>query len=465
MGLFLAQTVGTNSFQFAKAQTHIISIARMDIGVGFANTTTTLQGVVCSQVTYVATLTGPTITRLDALVNNVGYASPPQIVALAVPAGTMFSGGLLDGVLVSAVAGAAFDVGDAGSPMSNHICTVYDADDCGGTGHWVDKQGGDTTSFPPDVILYHELAHLFHFATGVATSEPLAETDENDLRAARGLSLRNTASHNGGCGGGPSNCCIVASIATGSSFSDEIQRFRHFREHTLRKSTVGDDFFEEFHYRYYGFSPEVTRLMGNNISLRQLIRERFVIPLLAGVELLINYADNKGKGLAKFLRDQTDCERFGEIAKETALKELKNYLRIARNFDNKAISAATKEIYQEYLGLKKLLRHVNKRTLSDSYIDWSLVSVVELWTESALLIHSGKTDAEVDSEVLAMIADWVAYMPISAIWEDFSRLETELELRSLEQFVFDSRSKKIFSERLIARHSQYTETIRKWAIE
>jgi hypothetical protein len=44
-----------------------------------------------------------------------------------------------------------------------------------------------------------------------------------------------------------------------------------------------------------------------------------------------------------------------------------------------------------------------------------------------------------------------------------SRIQTEVELQSLEDFIFDSRSKEVFSERLIDEHPKYSATIRRWA--
>ena len=114
MSLFLAQVQGTNSFRFATAQTHIISIARMDTGQGFAGTTTNIEGVVCTEVTYNRTLLGPTSLRLDALVHDTGFVAPQQIVVMAVPAGVMFNG-----VLVSTIAGIALRIGATGSPLAS----------------------------------------------------------------------------------------------------------------------------------------------------------------------------------------------------------------------------------------------------------------------------------------------------------------------------------------------------------
>lgn len=461
MSLFLAQSLDTSNYEFAASQIDIISISNMDTGLGFNETAPTIiEGATCIEVTYTRTEPGPTAVRLDRLVHDTGFTSPQQIIVIGVPSGTIMP----NGINVSIVAGQAWNIGQADSPFANHISLIYDTGDCSGSGHWVDKEGGGTAPFPRDVILYHELAHCFHFATGVPTSEPLAETDENDMRDVRGLPHRNTASHNGGCGGGPISisCCIIASLATGSPYSEEIKRFRHLREHTLRHSMVGNDFFSEFFYRYYGFSPEVTRLMGHQPSLSPLIKKCFVMPLLAGVEMLIYYADNRGEGLARFLQGQSTRKGLSGIYQKDFLDELSGYLKMIRNLDSKAISLVLNSKRREYPGLKKLLRYINKKTIKDEYIDWTLVSVVELWTESALLLYSGSLEVEINLEIYKKIIHWIALMPISNVWEEFSRLETELELQRLEQFVFDLQSKEIFAKRLIEKHSRYSETICHW---
>jgi hypothetical protein len=435
----------------------------MDTGLGFATATTSIEGANCTQVNYTRTQAGPTAIRLDALVHSTGFtAAASQIVVFGVPSNTL----LPDGTNVSTVSGQTWRIGAAGSPLASHIAVIYDVGDCAGTHYWVDKQGGGTTSFPSDVILYHELSHAFHFATGAADSEPLAETDENDQRDARSSPLphRNTASHTGGCGGAPPpTCCIVASLSTGSPYSEEIQRFRYVRENTLRSSMVGNAFFEEFFYRYYGFSPEVTRLIGQQSNLRPQIKDRFVVPLLAGVEFLMHYADNDGRDLAGFLRRQANMESMSEFYKKDFLDEQSKYLRAARNFDSKTVSSILKRKGKQFSGFRKLLKHINNETIHDEYIDWALVSVVELWVEGAQLLFSGKTDAEIDFEAYEKIVDWIALMPISNVWQDFSRLETELELQSLEQFMFDPRSKHAFAKRLVARHPHYSETVFAWA--
>jgi hypothetical protein len=459
MSLFLARNTGTND-RFAQSQADIISISVMDTGIGFdENNPTTISGITCIEVTYSRTKTGPTAIRLDELVHDTGFITPQQIIAMAVPSGTVVAGG----IPIQNAAGIAFPIGDTNSPFPSNICTVYDADECFGAGYWVDAAGGGTTSDPRDVILYHELAHCFHWATGVTTTEPLAEADENDMRDVRGLPHRDTNSHNGGCGGGPTNCCIVASLATNSPYSDEIRHFRRFRDQVLRHSMVGDDFFNEFYFRYYSFSPEVTRLMGHNPNLGPIIKEWFVIPLLASLEMLEYYAENQGRRLTSFLREQSKREQKSVVYQKQFLEDLSGYLRIARSYDVQTISINLAGKGREYSGFKKLLKYVNRGTLKDEYIDWALISLVELWVESALMLYSGKSDTEIDDIVYKKIVVWVGLLPVSELWEGFSKLETESELGNLEKFIFDSRSKETFSRRLIEKYGRNRPVIVRWA--
>lgn len=461
MSLFILRSVpGSNDFEFAAAEADIISISAMDTGVGFNEANLVMiEGAGCIPVTYNRTLNGPTSVRLDNLVHDNGFTTPQQIIILGVPSGTIMPNGLN----VSDVSGEAFRIGEAGAPFTNHISLIYDTGDCNGSGHWVDKEGGGTTSFPKDVILYHELAHCFHIATGVATTEPLAETDENDMRDVRGLPHRDTSSHNGGCGGGPTSCCIVVSLATDSPYSDEVKRLRYVREHTLRRSAVGDDFFNELHFRYYQFSPEVTSLMGHQRHLGSLIKNWFVAPLVEALEMLIYYSENKGHGLAEFLGTRAGEENLSWLYEQTFLKQLSVYMKLVRNIDDTMLLQVLKRIDKEFPGFKKLIKHINKKTLQDEYIDWALTATVELWVESALSLFAGKAQTEVNNELYKNIKRWISLMPITNIWNNFSRLETEAELISLEQYMFDPESKKIFSERLMAKHPRYSETIIKWA--
>jgi len=465
MALFIAQSGGPVNMNVGQGELDVIAISQIDSGVGFDETNTTdIEGVTCIPVSYTQNETGPTSDRLNDLVNEVSYTSPPQIVIFPVQNPDAFT--LSDGTPLKGN-GFAFPVGNADSPFTSNVCTLYDITLCGGDGMWCDQEGGGRVMITTETMLYHELSHCFHFVTGTAAAgaqeEVNAEIDENDMRDVRGIPHRDVNSHDGGCGGGVDPCCIVASLSTGSPYSTEINRFRHIREHSLRYSAVGEDFFKEFFHRYYEFSPEVCRLMGHQPNLTPLIKDKFVVPLLAGSELLIHYAESKGTGFAEFLRRQSRREGMDRYYQKHFLDELQAFLKIARHFDGKTISRVLKTKGKEFSGFNKLLRHINTETVKNEYIGWALVSVVEIWVESALLLYSTKSDDEIDFYVYEKIVEWIAYLPVSNVWDNMSRIQTEVELQSLEDFIFDSRSKEVFSERLIDEHPKYSATIRRWA--
>ena len=466
MTLFIAQTDGTTNFRVDQVQIDLISISKVDTGLGFdEDTLQDIEGVDTIPVSYAQNETGPTPDRLDELVNDIGFTSPPNIVIFGVD--NTFS--LSDGTTMISLSGngVALPVGDSLSPFTSNVATFYDVTLCGGAGVWVDAEGGGTVQNTTDAVLYHELSHCFHFVTGTtaansAQEEVNAEIDENDMRDVRGLPHRDVNSHNGGCGGGEVSCCIIASLATGSPYSSEVNRLRYLREHILRRSDVGDDFFQYFHYQYYGFSPEVCRLMGHQPALSPLIKQYFVVPLLAALELLVCYADHKGQGLVDILRQQAERQEFAEIYRQEFLDELALFLDLTKTRSQAAVSMALLSKGENFTGAVDLLQYINEQTLTNPFINWALVDSLRIWQSSVSFLTTGKTDDEINIEIYKLISDWISYLPITSIWGEFSRLKTEDELNSLKQFIFDPKAKEIFAERLIDEHPKYASTIRRW---
>jgi hypothetical protein len=473
MALFIALSDSNGDFDFEKAESNVISISKSDTGIGFASTSS-IQTVTCEQVSYSQTNTGPTPDRLNLLVNNFGldsgnslsYGSPPDIVIFGVsyqyllPDGTAIVGALT-------LRPGSFDLGN---PLLDHVSIFYDTSLCNGSGYWVVKDGGGQVQLDNAIILYHELAHAFKYVIwGDITDETQASDDENDMRDVEGADHRDINNHTGGCGGGipttedPPPNCIIVSLATGSPYSDEVNSLRNLREHILRRSEVGDDFFKQFFYCYYGFSPEVCRLMRHQPGLRDLIKKYFVAPLLAGLELLIHYAEYQGKGLSDLLNRQAERDEFAEIYQPQFLHELGTYLRLTQNYNKAAISMALLSKGEGFSGIAGMLEHVNDEIIKNDFINWALADVLRTWLSSALLLTTEKTDEETNAEIHALISQWIAHLPITSIWRGFSQLETENELNSLEQFIFDRKSKEIFAERLIDKFPKYSNTILHWS--
>src|SRR5690606_39639612 len=160
-------------------------------------------------------------------------------------------------------------------------------------------------SNPTAVLLYHELSHAFRQARdeflsletsdgcgNASPEEQAAMEDENDMRLQLGERLRTTTNHCGSAGIDGScstSCCVVATVATGSPYSAEVRALRRVRDGLLRRSEIGFDFFVRLHDDYYGFSPEVCRLMAGSRALLEQVRDYFVGPLTACLELMVAY--------------------------------------------------------------------------------------------------------------------------------------------------------------------------------
>jgi len=458
MGLFINSG---GSFNHNNATVDLISIANMDTGYGETTISATR-----TQVTYARTLTGVCQVRLDALVNNTGYVPPPDITIFAVDGSFI----LADGTPITSAGGVTVPVGGVNNPTTTDVAVIYDTSNCNGTNYWVDKEGGGTTGIPTPVMIYHELSHALHFVTGTiaATSdqeEVNAETDENDMRNQLGVDRRDVTSHNGGCGGPPSGCCIVASISTGSAWSNEVNHLRSMRDKILRRSEVGDDFFNVLHYDYYNFSPEICSVMGNNPAITELIKTFFVVPIIHSLELIIHYQQSKGKQLAGFLQSQFQQSAISGTYTREMLEQLHSGLLYLKGLpkDNLPVNEVLMQV-ADIPGLEDLFSHLNRGVVGNPLIRWALLDSVVTWVEaSLLLIRHGENTAPVEDYLNASISTWLAQLPITPVWSSFSRIQTETELLNLDNYIFDKKGKSVFANRLAELYPKHKETIYQWS--
>jgi len=467
MGLFIATGTGLSH---DNATLDLISIAAGDTGYGETNISADR-----TLVTYARTLNGPCQLRLDDLVNNTAataqpaaaaWASPPDIVIF--PGDSSFL--LPDGTPITAAIGLSTPVGSPLNPTANDIAAIYDTSLCDGDGVWADKEGGGTVCAPSSVIIYHELAHCFHYATGTtaatsAQEEVNAEIDENDQRDQLNLAHRDVTSHNGGCGCGSGGCCIIASISTGSMYSDEVIHLRVIRDKMLRRTEVGNDFFNSFFYAYYGFSPEICSVMGNNPELSELIKIFFVAPVLNALELMVHYTENKGIGLTAFLKDQTETQKFKQQFDEITLHQLNLCLDFIQNAsDTEIVLQQLPAWIKEIRGFEALFNHLRSGAVNDQIIRWSLLDSLQIWVKAATQLQSGAPDDEIETFLYEEISEWFSRLPVTAVWNDFSRIQTEIELNQLSDYIFDSRGKKKFAGALINQYPNHKQTVLQWSL-
>lgn len=434
MSLYVARDDGTGSFFPDEGLIDLVQIADFDLGFGQTDDPSDTKGV---HITYDRSDTGIPPQRLDDLVNEISYSGVDIVVF---PVDSTFV--LTPGIPITEIAGVALPLGHELSPTPDDLVVFYDTSQCNGSGWWVDAEDGGRTDFPRPVILYHELSHSIRDATGTSNpdldqEEAAAATDENDMRDQMHIPHRDVTSHDGGCGGGLTACCIVASVASGSPYSAQVNALRRIRDHFLRRGRVGEDFFRRLHYDYYAFSPEVCRLMGRSRSVHDLVRDRFVYPLLLGLELVRAYSERRG-----------DIETLGRVLAEGL----------------QGCPAGLAAPADLLAGLDEVDFGVAAATaLASRYVSWGLVDMLAVATTAAERLRAGAPAAEVGAGLRAALDEWAGRMPISPIWAELSSGQAAAELHHLgELLLWNSDSRQTFGRRLAEHHPGLRPRVQAW---
>lgn len=295
MALFVDFTIGTPSTVF----NDLFAICGCDGGLGEVNLPGNDQ---LAQVTYRQTIASVTANRLSTLINT-NFANPIVISGMSTADAAGFN-----------VSGGFTFLDKSTSPAVVRI--IYDTTQCDGQGFWALDPSGTEIPLPNDVILYHELSHVFAFlTTGVTNDEVQATQDENDERLRDGLPLRDVNDHTFGCGlgfsAGTAPCgqssssaggnCVIATAAYGSNMAPEVMSLRRLRDRVLRHTHWGTHFFECFFQQYYHFSPAVARLMQTDPRLRDNVRTFVVAPLVDFYKLALLFVEG-GEDSSEFKR-------------------------------------------------------------------------------------------------------------------------------------------------------------------
>jgi hypothetical protein len=471
MGILIANNTGAFNFDAAQVQIDLISIALADVDLGFNETPLiNREGFDCIETTYNSlNESGNTPQRIFDLINENGYTSPPDVIII----GDDGSFVLADGTSTTAANGFAMSPGASGAigsntnPFANHVCTIYDISLCNGNGMWIETNGGGTSPMTTASLLYHELSHCFRIITNalpldgsgnvdVTQEEINATIDENDMRSVENLPDRDINSRAGGCGGGTVSCCIIASLATTSPYSNEVVKLRYVRDNFLRNSNVGDAFFKSFFYEYYAFSPEITRLIGHYPTLKEVTKNNFVNPLLLSLDMLVYNKENKGKNLYSFVENQIKQ------------KEDINYkdLILIRNITNSIIngnltSEQINSLFGKIEGFDQINQYLNLEIMTKEVLKWSLFEPLCIWLEAAINVFDNNFKLEINTNIA--ISKWISNFPISDIWIDFNRIQLKRELENLGQYMFDNKSRGVFAEKLAKRANIYKFEIIEWS--
>ena len=435
MALYVARDDGTGSFFPDEGLIDLVQIADLDLGFGQVDDQSDTKGI---RITYDRSDSGIPPQRLDDLVNEISYSGVDIVVF---PVDSTFV--LTEGIAITEIVGVALPLGHELNPTPDDLVVFYDTGQCGGDGYWVDAEGGGRTDFPRPVALYHELAHSFRDATGTSeedleVEEQAATRDENDMREQQGIPHRDVTSHDGGCGGGLTACCVVASVASGSPYSAQVNALRLIRDKFLRRGRVGEDFFRRLHYDYYAFSPEVCRLMARSRSVHGLVRDRVVYPLILGLELVRAYGERRGEEatlgrlLSEGLHGLQDRWSAGTAGQPAGPPE-----------DD--LGAAT------------------AMALTSPYVSWGLLDVLAIWTTAADSVLAGAPEAEVVAGLRTALDEWAGRMPISPVWAELAPAEAAVELDHLGELLLWNRgSRQTFGRRLLEHHPRLRPGVEAW---
>jgi hypothetical protein len=463
MTLFIAtdtEGAGSGNVFPANATVDLFSISNADLGdathAGYGEAAPSNHLV---QVTYDRTDGGIPAQRLDALVNTNFHVNAQNIDIIIVACGANFT--LLDGSSMLGN-GTSRPVGDPDNPTQS-VIVFYDTSDNNGTGICVRKQGDPAGTYsiqdPPPVILYHELSHAFHTANGDplqlgdngctgSPEEQRAERDENDMRDQLGLPHRDSTDHCGNPGCQSSSCCIVASVATGSIYSTQVNALREVRDGVLRCSEIGYDFFRHLHDAYYGFSPEVCRIMARSPELLEMVRVVFVGPLTIALALLRAHGMERIDPVELGHRFEASVERAGLGLLTPADLDRGRVLLGGQP------SPAASDLEVE---LAHLLRD---RALPSPHVTWALIEPIGILIEALALRLEGENSAGIGRFLADRFDAWGVRMPVTDIWSRLSIYALCQELRFMETTTLrTAAARALFAKRVLPRLEGQAATI------
>lgn len=443
----------TGDVDAPEAFVNLAVIANGDTGLGFTDLSPTLQ-----QVTYERTLDGAPPIRLDTLVTTFFGVNPQNvdIIILAVLDNFVLPDGRPIGRGGIALPPQGSDMPSADRNPTTSCLVIYNATDRNGAGLCFARAGaGGKKDLPISrpVALYHELSHASRIVTDTllevtlecdpaSPEESAAIVEENDMRTqianALGVApeLRDPLIHcaRKGCRGG--DCCIVATVASGSHLSAEVDALRSIRDGYLRRSEAGFAFFDRLHEAYYGFSPEVVRLIARHSGQRELVLRHYVRPLVGALQMIERYTLGglRGAELAEHLRAAGGQLTEAELTRALAL------------LDGDAAEAADLSP-----GERQLSEILIARACPDPHARWALVDPLFLQLSARRAAAARLTEEEVGRTLAAAIDEWAARLPIEDFWPSLTRAEARDELRFLERSLLVSpRSRQRFGARLAA---------------
>lgn len=177
---------------------------------------------------------------------------------------------------------------------NEQIEVVYDVEACNAIGYWVLNASKAKIVEDPHIILFHELAHAFHWAnrsSQICQGHAQFIDDENQARIQFNLEKRHVVDDAGGCGppstyGNPWQDCFILNAVSGSPHSPLVREFERIRDSLMRPSRPGRQLFARLIAEYYQFAPHVVADMETDPQLKEAMKRWVVEPLLDALTLI-----------------------------------------------------------------------------------------------------------------------------------------------------------------------------------
>lgn len=443
-----------------EASIDLIRVSDVDFGDGTAaGYGEESAGTGLVQVTYGRSNSGPCPERLDELCNTDFGINADDIDVIIAAVGSGFV--LADGTPMAGN-GTAREPGSAGNPSAS-VLVIYDVGQNNGDGVCLHAQ--DTNAYdlplPNSVLLYHELSHGYHIALGdllsLETDDPCnnaspeeqrAMQDENDMRTQIGERLRTTTNHcgnagvDGSCATGNGDCCVVATVATGSAYSTEVSTLRRVRDGLLRRSEIGYDFFSHLHHDYYGFSPEVCRLMARSRALLHDVREHYVGPLTVCLELLVAYTmggideHELGRRAVARVRDSEALARLTPAQLDAAQAVL----------DGGSLAALPGSDE-----LRQLAALLDERARDSEFVGWALLQPIRMVLDVLRWVAAQVAPEVIGARLARAFDAWAVQVPLTDVWHGLSRYALAEEIEFLGRvLVRTPAARSALRERVVA---------------
>jgi len=328
--------------------------------------------------------------------------------------------------------------GSAGGAIGTWI--LYDTKNCDGDGRWVRGTDGNEVCTTSAGILLHEMGHIYlHHPSGfdsgaLDADERAAVGIENDLREAQGLVKRDPNHwHESSCGCPSDDCCIVASVATGSPYSTQVHRLRRIRDSELRNTRFGHHMLDILHNEYYSFSVPICRVMVADDQAKQNVSDWLLEPLMSVLQIAWTYA-----------RQPDDPDQLGRLIAEDHQKRLGieseprfawDLLQIALHQtalgDSKAV-----EMVELDPGTRRIYEILAESLPYCPHIRWGVVELMQIYARARSRYQDTLDEQEVGLWLRDALDEWLGGIPLDYVTAQMTPDDLADDLQILASSLF-----------------------------